>query len=260
MPPILPLTLTVSRFPSPPSKPGFSNNPTLSYVLSLIFPVVNTLPLSLNILNTTSFVPESKNEDLHSGWLQLPSGSVCLITEGGVTEGRVSERGLENLRDVQEMINAQTLAYVFPYSRFAFNTDVAFVILSEGKKSAFFQTDVNIPLKPAESSVNFDFYRDGDAVAHPSQQKLEMFRSLVGGAKIGNVSISEKTAEFVQEDFVKERKAASAPSDALSSADLVHRMMLARLLALSLQETEISVSIWEKAKALETKRKTRVSR
>ncbi|GLB35181.1 putative mini-chromosome maintenance replisome factor [Lyophyllum shimeji] len=258
-PPILPLTLTLSRFPSPPSKTDISTNPTLSHVLSLLFPVLNILPLSLNTLNATSFAPESKNEDLHSGWLQLPSGSVCLLTESGVTEGKVSERGLQNLRAAQEMMNAQTLEYVFPYSRFEFNTDVAFVVLTEGKRSAFFQTNVTIPLKPAKSAMEFDFYRDGSDVALPSPQKLEMFRALVGGAKIGNVSIGVKTAEFIQEDFVKERQAASSPSDALSSDDLIHRMMLARLLALSLHETEISVAVWEKAKALDTRRKTRIS-
>jgi hypothetical protein len=51
------------------------------------------LPLSLAILNTTAFAPESKGENLSSGWLQLPKGSACVITENMVTEGVVSEQG-----------------------------------------------------------------------------------------------------------------------------------------------------------------------
>ncbi|KAF5386600.1 hypothetical protein D9615_001723 [Tricholomella constricta] len=254
-PPILPLTLTLSRFPSPADA---NSMPALSHVLSQIFPIVTTLPLSLNTLNTTSFAPEFKTEDLHSGWLQLPSGSVCLVTEGGVTEGGVSQRGLANLRAVQEMMNGQTLEYVFPYSRFTFNTDVTFVVLSEGKKSAFFHTNVHIPLKPAETATAFDFYKPADAITTPPQETLEMFRRLVGSAKVGAVSIGEGTAEFIQEDFVQERKGTASPSEALSSDDLIHRMMLARLLALSFQEKEITVPIWEKAKALEARRKTRI--
>jgi hypothetical protein len=96
-PPILPPSLTLSRFPSltpDPDPKTTAATPGLSHVLSHILPSLTTLPLSLHILNTTSFAPESKNEDLYSGWLQLPPGSVCVVTEGGVTEGGVFERGL----------------------------------------------------------------------------------------------------------------------------------------------------------------------
>jgi hypothetical protein len=40
---------------------------------------------------------------------------------------------------MQDMINTQTLEYIFPYSRFVFDTDIGVFILSEGEKSAFFQ-------------------------------------------------------------------------------------------------------------------------
>lgn len=130
--------------------------PSLSHILSYIFPIVSTLPLSLHTLNTTAFAPESKNEDLHSGWLQLPFGSVCVVSEGGVTEGGVFERGLyldspltqnssdrsqglTNLRALQEMMSSQTLEYVFPYSHFTFDAEAGFLVLSQGRKSAFFQ-------------------------------------------------------------------------------------------------------------------------
>lgn len=52
-----------------------------------------TLPLSLDVLNKGSFVPESKQEDLHSGFLQLSQGSTLLITEGGIQEGKLVEKG-----------------------------------------------------------------------------------------------------------------------------------------------------------------------
>lgn len=91
-PPILPPSLTLSQFPPPPLHAS-SKAPALSIVLSHLFPLVSTLPLSLDIINRTQFAPESKDEDLHSGWLQLPSGSICLITEGGVSEGTVNDRG-----------------------------------------------------------------------------------------------------------------------------------------------------------------------
>jgi len=38
-------------------------------------------------------MPESREEDLHSGYLQLPLGTTTLLTESGMEEGQVVERG-----------------------------------------------------------------------------------------------------------------------------------------------------------------------
>jgi len=56
-----------------------------------------TLPLSLELLNRQPSVPESKQEDLHSGFLQVPHGTTMLITEDGVREGKLVEQGTEVL-------------------------------------------------------------------------------------------------------------------------------------------------------------------
>lgn len=102
-PPLLPPSITLSHFPSPPvpstsaSQSGKACIPTLSHVLSQLLPLTRTLPLSLDMLNKVSFAPESKEEDLHSGALQLPQGSVLVITEGGVQEGKLVERGTKSL-------------------------------------------------------------------------------------------------------------------------------------------------------------------
>jgi hypothetical protein len=111
----------------------------LPAVLSYILPAVSTLPLSLDAINTTPFAPESKDEDLHSGWLQLPAGTVCIVTETGVQEGKIHERGVRNLQAIQDMMANQKLDYIFPFSSFSFSTDVSFVTICEGRKSAFFQ-------------------------------------------------------------------------------------------------------------------------
>jgi Mini-chromosome maintenance replisome factor len=91
-----PLSLTISHFPSPSNE----NTSTLAlfHVLSQILPIVSVLPLSLDLLNNTSFYPESKDEDLHSGWLQHPKGSVIICTEGGVSEGSIAQKGMVMLR------------------------------------------------------------------------------------------------------------------------------------------------------------------
>ncbi|KAJ7093101.1 putative alanine racemase-domain-containing protein [Mycena epipterygia] len=251
-PALLPPSLTISRFPPPTVQSSTLN---LSTVLSHLLPIVLTLPLSLDVLNSSAFSPESKNEDLHSGRLQLPRGSVCVVTEGGVTEGGVFDRGVMNLRALQEMMTAQTLEYIFPFSRFAFETDVAFLVLSEGKKSTFFQTNINIPLQPNKTG---ELYGPPDKVNLPATETLAMFRDLVGGAKLGSVTIGETVAEYIQEDFVSERKAAPSPAEAPTPDDLIHRMMVARLLTLSMHQSEVTIDVWERVKALEAIRESRL--
>ncbi|KAF9452815.1 hypothetical protein P691DRAFT_803108 [Macrolepiota fuliginosa MF-IS2] len=252
-PPIYPPSLTLSSFPAP-SDP--SATPTLYHVLSLILPIINILPLTLGTLNKTSFSPESKNEDLHSGWLQVPHGSLYLLTETGVMEGIVLDKGIQNLRAVQGAITGQTLDYIFPFSRFTFQTDISFVILTGGKKSAFFQTSVNVPL---DSGRDYDFYKPLDKINLPEGDLLDHWRNLVGGSKIGTVTINDEVAQYIQDDFVKERKATgSGDKDlAITSDDLIRCMMTARLLALSYHESLVTKDVWEEAKALEARRKAR---
>jgi len=50
--------------------------------------------LSLEALNNDRFIPESNGEDLSSGYLQVPAGSVMLLTETGIREGNVVEKGV----------------------------------------------------------------------------------------------------------------------------------------------------------------------
>lgn len=134
----------------------------MTHVLSLLFPTSITVPLSLDLLNETSFVPESKNEDLHSGMLQVPGGTTLLLTENNVQEGKLVERGeclslgsnankiqfsmliasflapgVINVMAIQNAMVSQTLSYRFPFSDFSFPTDLSFIVLTEAKKSAF---------------------------------------------------------------------------------------------------------------------------
>ncbi|KAI0822638.1 putative alanine racemase-domain-containing protein, partial [Trametes gibbosa] len=119
-PPLHPPSLTISRFPSSSTAPSTrSIAPTLSAFLHLLLPLTYTLPLSLDTLNKSQFVPESKDEDLHAGVLQLPQGTVLLVTEGGVREGQLLECGVMNVHALQDVMDARTITYVFPFSRFS---------------------------------------------------------------------------------------------------------------------------------------------
>ncbi|EGN96137.1 hypothetical protein SERLA73DRAFT_185710 [Serpula lacrymans var. lacrymans S7.3] len=247
-PPLLPPPLTLSRFPQPRNP---SSIPSLTHVLSEIVPMFITVPLTLDVLNQNNFAPESREEILHSGLLQVPRGTNFLFTESGIQEGRVVEKGVMNVKAVQEVMNAQSLEYVFPYSRFSFQTDMTFIVLSEGRKSAFFQTSINIPLQIISSE---NVYRAKDQIKMPATDELIAFRRLVAGAKAGNVQVADKTSTYIQDDFVEQRKR----DNSITVDDLIHLMTVARLLALSLYESELSTDVWKRAKELESRRKLRL--
>ncbi|KAJ8481423.1 hypothetical protein ONZ51_g5994 [Trametes cubensis] len=260
-PPLLPPSLVVSRFPPPPPIPSTapiisSPTPTLSAVLKLLLPLADTLPLSLDTLNKKRFVPESQEEDLHAGLLQLPQGTVMLITEGGVREGQLLERGVMNVRAVQDIMDAQTLAYVFPYSQFTFPTDISCIVLSEGRKSTFFRTDLNVPLRASSSPADVAaLYKPADEVKLPPADRLAAFRDLIVGARSGKVQVPEATSEHIQADFVRERQG----DRSLTADDLIRWMTVAKLYALSLHEPSLSIETWQRAKAFDEQRRAVVA-
>ncbi|KAH7927729.1 hypothetical protein BV22DRAFT_1084528 [Leucogyrophana mollusca] len=247
--PLLPPSLTLSRFPQP--KVG-STTPALSHVLSEILPMFLTIPLSLDILNNVKFTPESIEENLHSGILQVAQGTVVLLTESGIQEGQLVEKGIMNIRALQEVMNSQTLEYAFPYSKFSFPTDIVFVVCSEGRKSAFFQTTIVIPW---QGDASADLYKSKNQVNLPSPERLSAFRSLVSAARVSreSVQVTEATSKHIQEDFVRRRQ----EDKSITADDFIHLMRVARLLAGSLCEKEITVEVWERAKTLDARRKSR---
>jgi len=91
--PLLPPSITLSRFPVPASSSS-SALPTLHCILSDLLPQYLTVPLSLDLLNKENFSPESKDEDLHSGYLQVPHGTTLLLTENNLQEGKLVEKGM----------------------------------------------------------------------------------------------------------------------------------------------------------------------
>ncbi|KAG1819613.1 uncharacterized protein BJ212DRAFT_1575877 [Suillus subaureus] len=229
--------------------------PTLHHVLSDLLPQYLTVPLSLDLLNKESFSPESKDEDLHSGYLQVPQGTTLLLTENGVQEGKLVEKGIMNIRAVQEVMDAQTLEYSFPFSKFSFPTDIVTIVLCDGRKSAFFQTGFIVPLK-TKPSLKDNLYKPRDQIRTPDTVKLATYRSFLAAAKrcFGSVQVAEETSRHIQEDFVRQRQ--EDPS--ITADDLIHLMKVARLLAASMLGREVTVDIWETSKKLDASRRKRL--
>jgi Mini-chromosome maintenance replisome factor len=54
------------------------------------------------------------------------------VTRIEVEGEKLTAKGTENVEGLQEAIEEQKVAYVFPYSRFTFDVDLRFVVLCDG--------------------------------------------------------------------------------------------------------------------------------
>ncbi|KZO89923.1 hypothetical protein CALVIDRAFT_551728 [Calocera viscosa TUFC12733] len=248
-----PPSLQLSRF----SSSSDSSALTLQQCLETLFPIVANLPLSINYLNQTPFAPSSSlrdhSEDLRSGTLQLAPGTVVVVDEHGVVEGKLGDQGVRNIATMQSVITAQTLAYAFPFSSYEFPTDLSFVITTSGSKSPFFNTDINVPLQPVAALPS---------LSSLSEDQLLEYRLWLAGAKSqaaskNAVPITREMAEYIQSEFVRERKEAGGQS--LTSDDLSLRMTLAKLETYLRHDAEITKEAWEHVVSLEKERKSRLS-
>jgi hypothetical protein len=79
--------------------------------------------------------------------LQLSAGTHLLVDETAMEPGQLQERGIKNIQALQQLIEEQTIPIDFEYSgSLKFPTDVAVVILSEGK--TIFSVDAHVPFCP----------------------------------------------------------------------------------------------------------------
>ena len=107
--------------------------------------------------------------------------------------------GLKNLNALQNAISTQTLSYVFPYSSFSFNLDLNFLILAQGRKSPFLNTDLCIPLQspntPDATRLRQILYKADSEVQLPSESVMESFRWYIQQAKRTKVSVGTEVAK-----------------------------------------------------------------
>lgn len=252
-PPILPLSVTIGSFSD--SLDGASNIPTLVHVLRQLIPTVSPLQLTLDTLNGKPFMPTSVDEDVQAGILQHPAGTMFIVSESGIKEGKVTEAGMKNLAALQSVISTQTLSYVFPYSSFSFPVDFSFLSLTKGRKSAFLTTDVVVPLKGAKSGDELarELYKGEDEVHLPPKATLEKFRSYISSCRTTTVMLDDDVGKFIEDEFVRTRQ---DNSDAVSSDDLVRRMSIAKLLSASMMQPKLTKETWKLAVTMDEKAKS----
>lgn len=152
---------------------------------------------------------------------------------------------MQNVRQLASLLSTHKLAYSFPFSSFEFDTDLPFIVLSSGK--SLLPVDVQVPLRPTGSANS----------SKPSSAQLSTWRTFLARARCAELDIPADVAEAIQSEFVKARKEGH---DGVREGqeDLLRRMAVARLLALSKGLPKLDMDTWYDAVKLDEERRLRV--
>ncbi|KAI9496672.1 mini-chromosome maintenance replisome factor-domain-containing protein [Zychaea mexicana] len=221
----------------------------------LVFELIENLvhhcvgvPLSIELLNGTRFMPKSENENLEAGLLQLTDGTAVILDETAMTEGTLGDLGVRNVQVIQELVTQQSLTYVFPYSNYVFDTDYSILCLSEGK--SILPNDCVVPLQSSFTT---------EELPQLDEQVLDLFRLYIQFARYSEYSIDPKMSDDITESFVQERKAAQQNKSKLpTQEDLMRWMSMARLVALSFGEGKLTKEIYNHARSMDLERTKRL--
>ncbi|KAJ8652435.1 hypothetical protein O0I10_011902 [Lichtheimia ornata] len=249
-------TLNLVNFPdTAAAKQSASNmyapqNNATKLLASLLETLVHhcvALPLSIDLLNKSNFSPKSVNENLEAGMLQLTNGTVVLVDETALTEGKLGDTGVRNVQALSNIINHQSLSYIFPYSQFDFDTDLVVLTLSHGKS-----------MLPNHCTLRIEPQYNLDELPPMDEDMLDYFRMYIEDLRHAEYEIPEQVSEYIQTTFVNGRKTASANGTPLPSQDdLMLRVSLARMVSLSFGERVLSKESYDHAMRLDTSRKAR---
>jgi hypothetical protein len=94
---------------------------------------VATESLTVETLNSQRIYPKSDGEKLSAGRGQYVSGMALVVDESGMSEGKLGDMGVRNLRFLSRISSLQKIGFEFPFHEFEIDTDVTFLVLGSSK-------------------------------------------------------------------------------------------------------------------------------
>lgn len=243
------LSMNISNIPTQ-VLPDFTTS--FYEIIEMLLPASHYFPMTLENMNTCQFVPKKdyKTNKLTSGILQLAPHTHLVLDETRLKVGKLEAAGVDALKNIADLINAQRLKYNFQFYEIEFEADVPVMILSEGK--SMLPNDCHIPLKPAaDLSIMKETFV---AVKHFLAPKLASIRKYLTAQRKAEFTVNPEDTEMIQNDFVEMRKA----NEKMTADDLHSLLVLSRLMGLARGTGVMNKEIWNDTIALETERKERV--
>ncbi|XP_010537842.1 PREDICTED: mini-chromosome maintenance complex-binding protein-like [Tarenaya hassleriana] len=217
----------------------------LSHALKSLLPFTQSIPLTIEYLNTTSLAPKKdyQTNRLVTGILQLAEGTHLTFDETQLEPGTLNSVGVENASLLKNLLEYQKLEYDFQYYKMEMPADVQMLIFSEGK-SNIMPADVVVPFQPSE--VN--------SLEEIAPEAAESWRWYLATCRSLSHSIGQEIQQVVENDLVAARQA----DRSLGSQDLSRLLTMARLMSASYGETTLSLEHWQMVLELERLRRERL--
>ncbi|KAM7271776.1 hypothetical protein ACFE04_030990 [Oxalis oulophora] len=217
----------------------------LSQITQNLLPFTNILPLTIGYLNNCSLAPK-KNYQLNRltpGALQLPEGSHVIIDETKLEAGTLTSVGVENTRQLKNLLEFQKVEYDFEYYKMDVAADIQVLVLSEAK-SHIAPADIIIPFQPSST----------DFAPIVNEELIEAWRWYLATVRSLPYSIDSEMQKVVENDMV----AARQEDRSLGSSELSRLLTLGRLISASFGESSLSLEHWQMVKELERLRRERL--
>lgn len=165
--------------------------------------------------------------------------------------GQLISDGVRNVTAIGNVTSWQKIEYDFNYHQVEFHTDISVLILSE--RRSMVATDATLPLR--FNSPNSGFAELAQKLdANP--ELLTQMRNYLTVVRLLPFNLDDSMQEIVQQDFIQSRSPGQA--NPMSTEDFHLLLVLSRLLALTYGKTNLDESLWQRAKAMEAERKTRL--
>uniref|UniRef100_A0A2P2HXN0 Mini-chromosome maintenance complex-binding protein n=2 Tax=Hirondellea gigas TaxID=1518452 RepID=A0A2P2HXN0_9CRUS len=210
------------------------------------------LSLTTENINTITFIPKKdySSNELQSGLLQLPGNTLLVMDETAMEPGQLQTEGLQNLEQVGNVLRNQKCKYDFQFHKIEMDTNINALILSEGR--SMLPNECELVLCPQHHDVAAAFDRV-QSLLNP--EALTTIRKYISTARLYDYQLSQQMQEELQNEFVEARQESK---DSMTPEKFHELLVLARLVAVSCGEQELTQCVWRSCKILDTKRMDRI--
>jgi len=239
----------------------------LNAVLQALTPRSMALPLTVDNLNARPWWPRRHGGTLRlmTGPLQLAPGTQMLLDETVMESGTLNEVGLRNLSAVQSITKAQSVEYDFEYFSLDQPTDVPVTILSTGRSLLKSSVDTVVPLRscPSQqgdddvaaslSSLLLESNSSSSSTSSSAPSDLNGIRRYLSAVRRLDLKIGGEVSQLIEGDLAGARQ-----KDARVGEETFHKWLtVARLMAVSWGEEELTGERWRAAMEMEKSRMIR---
>jgi hypothetical protein len=214
------------------------------------------LSIDIEGLNDANFTLEkdSKTNSFSQSLLQLAPGTVLVINECGLAEGKLTRVGVRNLKCLRDLIRFQSIEAQFGYYALKYPLTVSVIILSD--KPSLLSSESTVGIRCADlSDVNTgSIFTSKGGIGCPNTGLVRDWWSCC--MLIDDVSMHESMFTVAEDAFVEMRqcKDEGAVRSAPTVDDFQRMLTTARLCAVADVCGEISMCHWEKMLHMEHER------